>query len=260
MTESVTTFYDNLAEAYRYIFVDWNASVHRQGAILDGLLKAHGFLPATHTLYDCTCGIGTQVFGLAEQEWQIHGTDISPQAIAKAHDYRAEFELMFTPTFAVADLLIPSDDPTQYDVVLSLDNAVPHFMTDADLLMALHTMKAHLSDNGLLMLSIRDYDALIENPPKSTQSSVSDTEGGRRIIFQTWDWAEDLSSYRLNMYITHHVGDTITTQCFPSEYRAFRREQLSDAITQVGLRDIQWIMPDESGYYQPIVIARLFSS
>jgi glycine/sarcosine N-methyltransferase len=257
MSDTVTTFYDNLADVYRYIFPDWNASVRRQGKTIDGILEAYGFLPANHALYDCTCGIGTQVFGLAEQGWRVHGSDISPQAIAKAEEYSREYDMIFSPTFAAADLLNPSENPTQYDVVLSLDNAIPHFMINADLLTALRTMKAHLKDNGLLMISIRNYDALIENPPKSTQASVNDSDDGRRIIFQTWDWADDLSSYQLNMYITQHVGDTITTQCFPAEYRALRREQLSDALSQVGFHDIGWLMPDDSAYYQPIVTARL---
>lgn len=256
MNHSLTTFYDNLADMYRYIFADWNVSVRRQGELIDGMLEAHGFIPTNHRLYDCTCGIGTQVFGLAERGWKIHGTDLSIQAIAKARDYSSEFDMKYKPTFAVADLLKQSDNPTQYDVVVSLDNAIPHFMTDQDLLIALTTMKRHLKDKGLLMISIRDYDALVENPPKTTIPTVNDTDEGRRIIFQTWDWAEDLSSYRLNMYITQHVADRITTQCFPSEYRALHREQLSDALTQVGLHDIQWLMPDESGFYQPIVTAR----
>jgi glycine/sarcosine N-methyltransferase len=256
MNHSVTTFYDNLADMYRYIFVDWNTSARRQGELIGGILQAHGFTTENHTLYDCTCGIGTQVFGLAERGWKIHGTDISSQAIEKAQSYASEFDMIVEPTFAVADLLKQSDNPKQYDVVISLDNAVPHFMTDEDLLTALTTMKAHLKDNGLLMISIRDYDALIENPPKATMPTVNDTDEGRRISFQTWDWAEDLSSYRLNMYITQHIGDTITTQCFPSQYRSLRREQLSDALTQVGLHDIQWLMPNEIGNYQPIVTAR----
>lgn len=256
MSNSVTIFYDSLADMYRYIFVDWNASVRRQGKLINGVLESHGFLPVKHTLYDCTCGIGTQVFGLAENGWKIHGTDISSNAIVKAQGYSSEFNMKFEPTFAVNDLLDSPDNPPQYDVVISLDNAIPHFMTDADLLTALTTMKAHLKDKGLLLISIRDYDALVENPPKATMPTVNDTSEGRRISFQTWDWAEDLSSYQLNMYITQHVNDTITTQCLPSEYRALRREQLSDALTQVGLREIQWLMPNESRNYQPIVTAR----
>ena len=256
MDQPVTTFYDNLADVYRYIFADWNASARRHGSIITNILETHGFSPTNHTLYDCTCGIGTQVFGLAERGWNIHGSDISPQAIVKAQSYTDEFNMAFIPTFSISDLLNSSNNPAHYDVVISMDNAIPHFMTDADLLTALLTMAGHLKDEGLLMISIRDYDALVKNPPKTTQPSVTDSDDGRHIIFQTWDWADDLSSYQLNMYITQHIDDTITTQCFPSEYRALHRKQLSNALLQVGLHDIQWKMSDESGYYQPIVTAR----
>lgn len=256
MSESVSRFYDDIAEVYRYIFPDWRASARRQGKTIDAILEAHGFLPARHTLYDCTCGIGTQVFGLAECGWKVHGTDLSPKAIEKARQYAPEFDMIFPPTFDVLDLLNPREKSTQYDVVVSLDNAVPHFMTDADLITGLTTMVDHLKDNGLLLIGIRDYDALIENPPYTTMPSVSDAGDGRHIIFQTWDWADNLSSYRLNFYVTRHIGDKITTQCFPSEYRALKRETLSEALTNVGLRDIQWFSPEETGSYQPIVTAR----
>ena len=257
MSESVARFYNHLADAYRYIFPDWHTSVRRQGNIINAIFNTHGFRSEQHTLYDCTCGIGTQVFGLAELGWEIHGSDLSSNAIANAQAYTPEFDTPIMPTFAVADLLDPTEqNRTQYDVVIAMDNAVPHFMTDDDLLRALQTMEAHMTERGALFISIRDYDALLENPPRTTLPSISDTEDGRYIIFQTWDWAEDLASYQLNMYITHHVGDTVTTQCFPSEYRALRREQLSDSLKKVGLSDIKWLMPEESGYYQPIVIAR----
>lgn len=256
MSSSTQVFYDNLSEAYRYIFPDWLSSTLRQGKTLDSFLEVLGFFPAKHSLYDCTCGIGTQVFGLAQYGWQVHGTDLSPKSIELARTYRQEFDTIYEPTFDVFDLLQSSSDPTQYDVVISMDNAVPHLMTDADLITALATMYQHLADNGLLMISIRDYDALIENPPKSTLPSVHESEQGKRIIFQTWDWADDLSSYQLNMYVTHHHGDDITTQCFPATYRALRRESLSNALAQVGFADIQWFMPEESSYYQPIVTAR----
>jgi len=257
MTSKQTeTFYDNLAEAYRYIFPDWLGSVARQGEELDKFLEALGFLPANHTLYDCTCGIGTQTFGLASRGWKVHATDLSPKSVDLAREYSGEFDMIFAPTFGVADLLQSPDSPTQYDVVMAMDNAIPHLMTDTDLITGLTTMRDHTADNGLMMMSIRDYDALMENPPKSTLPSVHESEQGKRMIFQVWDWADDLSSYDLNMYVVTHHGDEITTQSFPSQYRALRRETLSLALSQVGLTDIQWFMPVESGWYQPIVIAR----
>jgi len=256
VSKSTQVFYDNLADSYRYIFPDWVGSVARQGKTIDQFLEVLGFSPAHHSLYDCTCGIGTQTFGLALQGWNVHGTDLSAKSIDLAREYASEFDTIFTPTFDVRDLLQPAENPIQYDIVLSLDNAVPHFMTDEDLITGLTTMRDHLADNGLLMISIRDYDVLIENPPKSTLPSVFESDEGKRMIFQVWDWAEDLSYYDLNMYVVHHYGDDITTQCFPAQYRALRRETLTSALDSIGLKDIQWFMPDESTYYQPIVTAR----
>lgn len=255
-TKQTATFYNNLAEFYRYIFEDWHKSIAQQGKNLDRILEAHGFLPSKHTLYDCTCGIGTQTFALALQGWQIHATDLSETAIAKAKDYASEFDTIFTPTFDVMDLLQSPENPPQYDVVIAMDNAVPHFMNDTDLLTALTTMRNHIKDNGLLMMSIRDYDAMRENPPRTTSPSVTEDDEGRRIVFQVWDWADDLSSYNLNLYVVHHHGDVITTQSFPSTYRALRRETLTNALEQIGLQDVQWFMPEETGNYIPIVTAR----
>src|SRR5690606_33844783 len=59
MTGSTRDFYQQLAGDYHLIFADWEASVVRQGAVLDGLIRA--FLPGPSLdLLDCSCGIGTQ--------------------------------------------------------------------------------------------------------------------------------------------------------------------------------------------------------
>ena len=257
MNQFVTAFYNDLAAFYRYLFHDWHEAVARHGNLLDEIFQAQGFAKDKNTLYDCTCGIGTQTFGLALKGWKVHATDLSPNAIALAKTYSTEFDIEHTPTFDVLDLLHPpTGDPIQYDIVMSLDNAIPHFMSDQDLRTGLETMRVHLASNGLVMIGIRDYDALRENPPGGTQPNVTDTDEGRIIVYQIWDWADDLSSYKLNLYVTRHTENTITTQHFQSEYRALQRETLTQAMEQVGFSDIQWLLPEETGGLSPIVIAR----
>jgi hypothetical protein len=41
-----------------------------------------------------------------------------------------------------------------------------------------------------------------------------------------------------------------------TQLRAWRRAELTLILNQAGLSDIQWHMPDSSGYYQPVVSAR----
>ena len=79
--------------------------------------------------------------------------------------------------------------------------------------------------------------------------------GERRIVHQVWDWI-DAARYVLHLYITEEFNHTRTTHHFVSEYRAILRSELSKELESAGFKGVQWLMPDESGYYQPIVVAR----
>jgi len=42
---------------------------------------------------------------------------------------------------------------------------------------------------------------------------------------------------------------------FTTTYRALLRETLTQTLSQAGFAEVRWLMPDESGFYQPIVLA-----
>ena len=44
-------------------------------------------------------------------------------------------------------------------------------------------------------------------------------------------------------------------QCYTTRYRALLRADLSRILAQAGFTDIVWLMPEESGYYQSVVLA-----
>lgn len=66
--DSTAQFYDALASAYHFIFPDWQQSARKQGAILHQLIQSLD-AGTVETLWDCTCGIGTQALGLAEYHY-----------------------------------------------------------------------------------------------------------------------------------------------------------------------------------------------
>jgi SAM-dependent methyltransferase len=253
MSDSVSGFYDGLAEAYHFIFADWRRSVKRQGTALDRLIRTRKGTLRLGVL-DCTCGIGTQAFGLAEQGYTVHGTDLSPVAIQRAREYAVEFDR--APTFAVADLLAPDlVDKTTYDVVIACDNAVAHFLTDDDLMQAIDTMVGKLRPGGLLLISLRDYDQIVLQRPRSTLPVVTDAADGRHITLQVWDWATDGRSYDLNHFVVHEEDGTWRTECHRTTLRVLQRRELEMVLQETGLTDIEWHLPPDSGYYQPIVTA-----
>jgi hypothetical protein len=102
------------------------------------------------------------------------------------------------------------------------------------------------------MASIRDYDQLIKDKPKTSTPYIHNYEDGRKIIFQVWDWKESL--YDFDQYIVEHNGDDVSTFHAKATYRAFQRSEITDIMHNVGFNNAKWLMPDETGFYQPIVI------
>jgi len=79
------------------------------------------------------------------------------------------------------------------------------------------------------------------------------TEKGKRVLFQTWIWNED--RYKLTQYIIDDKG-TLAINKFECEYRVICREELSTLFKANGCREVIWMFPEETGFYQPIIVAR----
>ena len=251
----VQQFYDDMAEQYHFIFADWEKSVYRQADILAAMLEKLGEA-APKTVLDCTCGIGTQAIGLAMKGYTVRATDLSPREIERAKDYASRFDLPQMPNFQVAYLLDTPSNPHEADIVLAFDIAIAHFHSDEDLAKALTTMRMQLKTGGLLTMSLRNYDILAQERPTESFVSNVDDANGRRIVFQTWDWVEDGSSYKMEMFFMRRDGDTWRTKSYQTHLRAWQREDINRILSENGFKAIAWQMPEESGFYQPIVTAR----
>ncbi len=254
MTGSTRDFYQQLAGDYHLIFADWEASIVRQGAVLDGLIRA--FLPGPSLdLLDCSCGIGTQALGLAARGYRVHATDLSETAVRRAAAEAAARGLPLTT--GVADFrALAGQVAGTFDVVLTCDNSLPHLLTDDDLHLAARNLRAKLRPGGLLLASIRDYDALRRDPPRATQPQVIDDTDGRRVVFQVWDWNDAGDGYTLTMFILRQQGGAWATSSYTATYRALLRAELTSILEAEGFTAVQWHMPPDTGFYQPIITAR----
>jgi hypothetical protein len=143
-----------------------------------------------------------------------------------------------------------------FDVVLSCDNALPHLLTRDDMRQAAYNMRAKLRETGLLLISIRDYDQLLLDKPRATPAQVYDDPDGRRIVFQVWDWDADEPCYTVHLYIVRGSRDTWATSHYVTTYRAWQRAELDALLSEAGLTEIRWHMPQDTGYSQPVVTAR----
>jgi SAM-dependent methyltransferase len=254
MSEPVSAFYDSLATHYHLLFEDWNQSIARQARVLDQLLANHTPHPSLKIL-DCACGIGTQALGLASLGHQVVGSDLSPAAIERArHEAQSRgLDIAFHVSNITSLAEIPASD---FDIVAALDNALPHLST-VELLRAAQVMFLKLKPGGLFLASIRDYDSLTKPLATLQQPAFFGEKGNRRIVHQVWDWNdEDGDHYTLHLYVTAESEGAWTTQHFVSEYRCLLRKELSLALSTAGFKQIEWRMPAQTGFYQPIVLAR----
>ncbi len=246
----VQTFYDNLASQYDKLFQDWRATTQEQAEILSRIFCKCGFDENARIL-DCACGIGTQAIGLAARGYCVTGSDISDGELAEAKA-RAEKEAV-TIRFEHADFCALSETfSEQFDIVIAMDNALPHMLTEQALQTAVESIAEQTAEGGIFVASIRDYDALLADKPPYSPPYIHKTENGQRVSFQTWSWEGDC--YKLIQYIIDDEDD-LQINKFECAYRAVRREDLTRLLLSAGFRRAEWKFPEETGFYQPIVIA-----
>jgi glycine/sarcosine N-methyltransferase len=252
MDSEPAAFYDELAEFYHLIFEDWDGSIARQAEILGPIIKsAIGSAPLT--ILDCACGIGTQAMGLAQRGHNVTASDLSQAAVDRARREAARRGL--TIRFLMADMrdlsLIPL---ASFDVVMAADNALPHLLQPADLKTAVAQFASMLRAGGLLLITMRDYDALLESRPAIQTPAFYSSGGKRRIVHQVWDWEGD--QYTLHLHMTIEAAAGWEAHHFASRYRAMQRAEVFAVLAASGFEKIEFLRAEETGFYQPIILAR----
>lgn len=250
---SVRRFYDELAADYHLIFPDWDASMARQAAALDALVRSRlGAGP--QRVLDCSCGIGTQAIGLARAGHGVVGSDLSPLAAARATAEAAARGAMLP--VAVADMRQLPFGTAAFDVVVCADNSLPHLLSAQDVSAGLRGMRRVLRAGGLLVLTLRDYDAILESRPTAPPPQVAETPEGRVITLQLWHWHEDGERYDLEHIQLVPADDTWTVRTRRTTYWALTRAQLTRFVAEAGFTDVVWHTQDSTGFYQPVLTAR----
>lgn len=250
--KSTAGFYNSLAKDYHLVYQDWNASIKRQAKVIDQLIQHH-LSNRPDRILDCTCGIGTQALGLSELGYHVYGTDISSASIQRAQKEARKRGL--SVAFQVADIRqLKTEIPGQFDAILSFDNSLPHLKKSSDFLLAVQNVKAKLVPDGKFLGSTRDYDLLLKEKPKSTQPVASTVDGIKTVTFQLWEWKAD-NTYIVNHFTLKGLNSEFETSVRKAEYAALSRAEMSQIFVEAGFKKVDWLLPSETGFYQPVFIA-----
>jgi len=240
-------FYDQLAEFYHLIYVDWEASVLKQGSQLSSLIKE--IWPTSKSVLDVSCGIGTQSIGLAKNGFAVQGSDISPVEIEKARLETQKRRLNIK--YSVCDMRRASAHHSgQFDVVISCDNSVAHLLGDRALTDALSSMYECTMPGGGCVISVRDYEQEPRGKNIYKPYGIRIKNGKRYVLFQIWDFEDEI--YDLSFFIVEENLEThvVTTRMMSSKCYAVSISRLVELMKQVGFSQVS---SRREAYFQPCI-------
>ena len=242
--------YDEIASLYHLIYADWEGSIRRQAAALQGVLQEE-LGPGPWSVLDVSCGIGTQSLGLAGLGHEVTAADVSKASVRRAMQEARRRGLAID--FSVGDMRTCHERyDRRFDVVLSGDNAVPHLLTDADLLSAFRSFLACTRPGGVCLITVRDYEQESRDPTQFRPFGVRDTDTGRCLVFQTWDFDGD--HYDLGQYfLQEREGRAPRVTVGRSRYYAVGIAKLIALLEEAGFHAPRRI---DGRFFQPILLGR----
>ena len=204
----MTRFYDGLADEYHLLFADWDASVAAPGrgpgpadrrAARGAAAPGAGLLLRHRDAGDRAGARG----------YQVHGTDISPAAVARAQREAARLGVRADDRGGRSAGAGRRGGHLRRGAVVRQRRPAPARRTRI-CAGRRAGCTAKLREGGLLVISMRDYDGLIAEKPRAELPRVFDRPDGRQIAFQVWDW--DDRSRRptpLHQYIVREAGGAL---------------------------------------------------
>jgi SAM-dependent methyltransferase len=241
------SYYNNLAPYYKYVYRDWESSVARQAGQLDAVIRH--YFPGTTRILDAACGIGTQAIGLAQLGYRLSAADISPAAVVAAHADAGERGLEIE--FAVGDMRHADETfPSLFDLVIACDNAVPHLLTDVDILQAFEAFHRCTTSQGGCIISVRDYTDVQPNGVHFNPRIVHDTPDGKLVLFDLWAFEGEY--YDLITYVIEDDGERASVQALRGgHYYCVPLSRLEALLREAGFKQVE-ILKD--AFFQPLLV------
>ena len=245
----IESYYNHLAPYYRYIFQDWEKSVVWHAEVIDGVIREY-FGPHPRRLLDAACGIGTQCIGLAQLDYKVSASDISEVELSLAREEATRRSLFIE--FIKADMReLREAHQGMFDLVIACDNAIPHLLSEEDILLAFQQFYKCTSEKGGCIISVRDYASMDLEGTRIYPRTIHQEPGRRLVLFDVWEF--DGSYYDFATYIVEDRGETkaYTHIIRGGRYYCVSIEVLKKLLVQAGFSRVADV---REKYHQPILI------
>jgi SAM-dependent methyltransferase len=228
------SLYDALGADYDR-FVDWEARLAYELPFVVQQFAQHGVRRAL----DLACGTGQHALGLQRAGYDVVGADPSEALIARAREhahaagqpvryYRAGFG-------QVADLGL---EPL--DAITCLGNSLPHAITVDGMNAALSDMARALAPGGLLLLQMRNFDAVLAQKQRFMAPQVHRAGDEEFVFWRFYDWGADGAPLRFNMVRLQRRGDGAwSSRVDSTSLYPWRAQELEPLLREAGFQPPQ---------------------
>jgi SAM-dependent methyltransferase len=242
-------YYNHLAPYYKYIYTDWEASLHRQAGILDGVIREY-FGENVNRILDAACGIGTQSIGLAQLGYKVTASDISPGELDQARGEANKRNLKIE--FKVADMRsLSAAFGDKFDLVIACDNVIPHLLSDEEILHAFREFHCCTTPEGGCLISVRDYESTERSGQHINPRNVHETDEGKLLMFDLWEFDGDFYDFTTYALLDKGEGQVETQVIRGGRYYCVTIPTLENLMQQAGFKKVITL---RERFFQPLII------
>jgi hypothetical protein len=181
----------------------------------------------------------------------VTASDVSARAVERAR--REAGSRALDIRFSVADMRRAyAHHRQQFDLVIACDNALPHLLTDDDLLTAFGQFFACTRPGGGCLVTVRDYDREERTGVQVKPYGVRVEGGVRYLVWQVWEFRGPV--YDLAMYfVEDRGGPSCVTRVMRSQYYAVGTDQLLALMRRAGFVQAERL---DGRFYQPVLVGK----
>lgn len=245
-------YYDYFANIYHLMIPNWEEKINSQGKILAKIILDFAQINVSKIL-DCTCGIGIQAFSLTKEGFNVTGSDISKKEIEFATNEAQKRNLKIKFLWADCRYL---EDSTQeiFDAIISIDSALPHLITKENFLLAFKSIYNRLEDGGVFLSSYRNYKEILDKKPNMAYPiRFRKKDEIEYTIFRKWEWEGDIINSKQYVIEENKYNNIVHIKKY--KQWAVTEDSLFEIAKLTGFSSCYWLLPEESGFSQPIFCA-----
>lgn len=247
--------YDGWAANYNSIFDSVAAGLDECRLVVE-----HGILPYVDggSVFELGSGTGLVSRAIAEAGFSVTGVEISASSIEQAQALCSSFEERVD--FVHADFM-NEKVAGSFDAVVAVGDFLTHFLSADEQAAAVRKMVEHMNDRGCLCISFENYDDLIVSEEQDAISTPRKLSSNSRTGFfirrRIWHGEPRTGRFTCNYYTIIDGREPVIVSM---DRKAVLRTFLEELLRDMGLKYIEWKLPDATGYYQPLCIARRYGS